>query len=173
MPMLFRFSLPAFRPMSFSQRPVMFSVRIRQRILAGSLLWLASCTAFAFDFKTVGPHSVILYDAPSAKGGKLFIAPSGMPVEVMLSYGEWVKVRDAAGDMAWTEARGLSAKRNVIVRVAGAKVRAAPEENAAVLMTADKNVLLELVDPEAGPWVRVRHRDGINGYVKASEVWGI
>jgi SH3-like domain-containing protein len=151
----------------------MFSVRIRQRILAGSLLWLASCTAFAFDFKTVGPHSVILYDAPSAKGGKLFIAPSGMPVEVMLSYGEWVKVRDAAGDMAWTEARGLSAKRNVIVRVAGAKVRAAPEENAAVLMTADKNVLLELVDPEAGPWVRVRHRDGISGYVKASEVWGI
>jgi SH3-like domain-containing protein len=61
----------------------------------------------------------------------------------------------------------------VIVRMAGAKVRAAPEENAAVLMTADKNVLLELVDPEAGPWVRVRHRDGISGYVKASEVWGI
>jgi len=59
------------------------------------------------------------------------------------------------------------------VRVAGAKVRAAPEDNAAVLMTADKNVLLELVDPEAGPWVRVRHRDGISGYVKASEVWGI
>jgi len=134
---------------------------------------LASCPALAFDFKTVGPRSVVLYDAPSAKGGKLFVAPSGMPVEVLLSYGEWVKVRDASGDMAWTEARGLSAKRNVIVRVAGAKVRAAPEENAAVLMTADKNVLLELVDPEAGPWVRVRHRDGISGYIKASEVWGI
>ncbi|CAH0214915.1 hypothetical protein SRABI118_02076 [Massilia sp. Bi118] len=134
---------------------------------------LVSCTALAFDFKTVGPRSVILYDAPSAKGGKLYIAPSGMPVEVMLSYGEWVKVRDASGDLAWTEARGLSAKRNVIVRVAGARVRAAPEENAAVLMTADKNVLLELVDPDAGPWVRVRHRDGISGYVKAADVWGI
>jgi SH3-like domain-containing protein len=61
----------------------------------------------------------------------------------------------------------------VIVRTTAARVRAAPEENAAVLMTADKNVLLELVDPEAGPWVRVRHRDGISGYVKASEVWGM
>jgi SH3-like domain-containing protein len=151
----------------------MLSAPFRQSLIAGSILMLASCPAFAFDFKTVGARSVILYDAPSAKGGKLFIAPSGMPVEVVLSYGEWVKVRDASGDMAWTEARGLSAKRNVIVRVAGAKVRAAPEENAAVLMTADKNVLLELVDPEAGPWVRVRHRDGISGYVKASEVWGI
>ena len=151
----------------------MYTYRIRQRVIAGSLLLMASCTAFAFDFKTVGPHSVILYDAPSAKGGKLFVAPSGMPVEVMLSYGDWVKVRDAAGDMAWTETRGLSARRNVIVRVANARVRAAPEDNAAVLMTADKNVLLELVDPEAGPWVRVRHRDGISGYVRASDVWGI
>jgi SH3-like domain-containing protein len=147
--------------------------RIRHRVIAASMLLLASCAAAAFDFKTVGPHPVILYDAPSAKGGKLYIAPSGMPVEVMLSYGDWVKVRDAAGDMAWTEARGLSARRNVIVRVASARVRAAPEDNAAVLMTADKNVLLELVDPEAGPWVRVRHRDGISGYVRASEVWGM
>jgi SH3-like domain-containing protein len=151
----------------------MFPTRIRHRVIAGSILMLASCAAAAFDFKTVGAHPAILYDAPSTKGGKLYLAPSGMPVEVMLSYGEWVKVRDAAGDMAWTEARGLSAKRNVIVRVASARVRAAPEDNAAVLMTADKNVLLELVDPEAGPWVRVRHRDGISGYVRASEVWGI
>jgi SH3-like domain-containing protein len=151
----------------------MFSVRLPYRSIAGCILLLASCAAAAFDFKTVGAHPVVLYDAPSVKGGKLFIAPSGMPVEVVLSYGDWVKVRDAAGDLAWTETAGLSARRNVIVRMAGAKVRAAPEENAAVLMTADKNVLLELVDPEAGPWVRVRHRDGISGYVKASEVWGI
>jgi SH3-like domain-containing protein len=143
------------------------------RLLAACVLSLACCAASAFDFKTVGPHAAILYDTPSPKGGKLFIAPSGMPVEVLLSYGDWVKVRDAAGDMAWTEAQDLSARRNVIVRAPSARVRAAPDEAAAVLMTADRNVLLELVDPEPGPWVRVRHRDGISGYVKASDVWGI
>ena len=148
-------------------------IRFRHRLIAGSLMLLASCAAAAFDFKTIGVHSVILYDAPSTKGGKLFIAPSGMPVEVVLSYGDWVKVRDATGDMAWTEAKNLSARRNVIVRVASAKVRAAPDDNAPVVMTADKNVLLELVDPEAGTWVRVRHRDGITGYIKASDIWGI
>jgi len=57
--------------------------------------------------------------------------------------------------------------------VPSVRVRATPDEAAAVLMTADRNVLLELVDPEPGPWVRVRHRDGISGYVKASDVWGI
>jgi SH3-like domain-containing protein len=144
-----------------------------RRLVAGSILMLAACVASAFDFKSVGPHPVILYDAPSAKGGKLFIAPRGMPVEIVLSYGDWVKVRDASGDMAWTESKGLSAKRNVIVKAASAKIRATPDDTAPVVMTADKNVLLELVDPEAGPWLRVRHRDGISGYVKASEIWGI
>jgi SH3-like domain-containing protein len=143
------------------------------RLLALCVLSLACSAAAAFDFKTVGPHPAILYDAPSPKGGKLFIAPSGMPVEVLLSYGDWVKVRDASGDMAWIEAQGLSARRNVIVRVPSARVHAAPDDEAPVVMTADKNVLLELVDPESGPWVRVRHRDGISGYVKASDVWGM
>lgn len=143
------------------------------RLLALCVLSLACSAAAAFDFKTVGPHPAILYDAPSPKGGKLFIAPSGMPVEVLLSYGDWVKVRDASGDMAWTEAQGLSARRNVIVRMPSARVRAAPDDDAPVVMTADKNVLLELVDPESGPWVRVRHRDGISGYIKASDVWGM
>jgi SH3-like domain-containing protein len=148
-------------------------IRFRHRLIAGSLMLLVSCAAAAFDFKTIGAHSVILYDTPSTRGAKLYIAPSGMPVEVMLSYGDWVKVRDVTGDMAWTETKNLSAKRNVIVRVASAKVRSAPDENAPVVMLAEKNVMLELVDPEAGNWVRVRHRDGIVGYVKASDIWGI
>ena len=148
-------------------------IRFRHRLIAGSLMLLVSCAAAAFDFKTIGAHSVILYDAPSTRGGKLYIAPSGMPVEVVLSYADWVKVRDVTGDMAWTEAKNLSAKRNVIVRVASAKVRSAPDENAPVVMLAEKNVMLELVDPEAGNWVRVRHRDGTSGYVKASDIWGI
>ena len=148
-------------------------IRFRHRLIAGSLMLLVSCAAAAFDFKTIGAHSVILYDAPSTRGGKLYIAPSGMPVEVVLSYADWVKVRDVTGDMAWTEAKNLSAKRNVIVRVASAKVRSAPDENAPVVMLAEKNVMLELVDPEAGNWVRVRHRDGLSGYVKASDIWGI
>ena len=148
-------------------------IRFRHRLIAGCLLLLASCAAAAFDFKTVGAHAAILYEAPSTRSGKLYVAPTGMPVEVVLSYGDWVKVRDATGDMAWTEARNLSARRNVIVRVASAKVRSAPDDNAPVVMTAEKNVLLELVDPEAGNWVRVRHRDGTSGYVKASDIWGI
>jgi SH3-like domain-containing protein len=96
-----------------------------------------------------------------------------MPVEIVARYGDWVKVRDADGELAWTESKGLSARRNVVVKALSAKVRAAPDDNAPILMTADKGVLLELVDPQASAWVRVRHEDGIAGFVRAAEVWGI
>jgi SH3-like domain-containing protein len=143
------------------------------RLAAGALLMLASAAGAAFDFKTVGAAPAILYDAPSVKGGKLFIAPRGMPVEVVLSYGDWVKVRDISGDMAWIEAKQLSARRNVVVRNPNARLRATADEAAPSIMTADKGVLLELVDPQGGLWLKVRHRDGIAGFIKATDVWGI
>ncbi len=142
------------------------------RILASALLSLAMAGAHAFDFKSIGAAPVILYDAPSVKGGKLFIAPRGMPVEVVLTYGDWSKVRDVNGELAWTESKLLSPHRNVVVRAASAKVRVAPEESSAAIISADKGVLLELIEAQ-GAWVKVHHRDGATGYVRAAEVWGI
>lgn len=143
------------------------------RILAGAVLLCASSAGFAFDFKSIGPTPVVLYDAPSQKGGKLYIAPRGMPVEVVLAYGDWVKVRDASGDVAWTEARLLSPKRMVVVRSASARVRAAADEAAAPVMVVDKSVLLELVDGPAAGWAKVRHRDGSTGFIRVTDVWGV
>lgn len=145
------------------------------RLLAAApvLTVLAAPNAHAFDFKTVGNAPAILYETPSAKGNKLFVAPPGMPLQVMLSYGDWVKVRDMNGDVAWTQARSLSARRNVLVRTPGARLHDGPGEASTVLMTADRGVLLELVDPAATVWARVRHRDGIVGYIKVSDIWGL
>ena len=143
------------------------------RLIAALTMTLAAAGSQAFDFKTVGAAPVILYDAPSTKGGKLFVVPRGAPLEVVLAYGEWLKVRDVSGEVAWTEAKGLSPKRNVIVRVANLKVRATPDDAAAAVFSADKGVLLELSEAAGGGWIKVRHRDGLIGYVKNSEVWGI
>ena len=144
------------------------------RLIAGIILLLAAAGSQAFDYKTVGAAPAILYDAPSTKGGKLFVVPRGAPLEVVLTYGEWVKVRDFSGELAWTEAKGLSNKRNLVVRSAGVKVRAAADEAAPPVFTVDKGVLLELAEPANGaPWIKVRHRDGLVGYVKNTEVWGL
>ena len=143
------------------------------RSSARAALLLAATAAHAFDFKTVGAAPAILYDAPSTKGSKLFVAPRGMPLEVVLSYGEWVKVRDVNGELAWTEMKVLSNKQNVVVRTANLKVRATADETAVSVFTADKGVLLEVAEAPAAGWVKVRHKDGLTGYVKVSEIWGI
>ncbi len=142
------------------------------RSFASVLLMLACTTASAFDFRSVGVPSAVLYNAPSAKGSKRYVAPRGMPLEIVARYGDWVKVRDAEGELSWTEAKGLVAQRNVVVKAAQARVRAAPDDNAALVMTADKGVLLELIDTLGTGWTQVRHRDGIVGFVRNTEVWG-
>lgn len=143
------------------------------RLIAALTMTLAAAGSQAYDFKTVGAAPVILYDAPSTKGGKLFVVPRGAPLEVVLAYGEWLKVRDVNGELAWTEAKGLSAKRNVIVKTPNLKIRATPDDAATAVFSADKGVLLELSESVAGGWIKVRHRDGLVGFVKQTEVWGI
>ena len=129
---------------------------------------LAAPLASAADFKIVGAAPAVLYDAPSERGRKLFVAPRGMPVEVVLSYGDWVKVRDMNGDLTWIEAKALSPRRTVVVKSANAKVRTTADENAAVVMSADRGVLLELVDTTPSGWIKVRHRMARPAIVKAA-----
>lgn len=142
------------------------------RIVAIALPLLACASAQALDFRSVGANPAVLYGAPSTRAAKQFIVPPGAPLEIVLTYGEWVKVRDMAGDLAWTEAKGLSKQRNVIVRGANTKVRGSAEDAAPVVFTADKGVLLELAEPTSNGWTKVRHRDGLVGFVRSSEIWG-
>lgn len=140
--------------------------------LATMALALASSWAHALEFKSVGVSPAVLQDAPSEKGRKVFIAPPGMPVEIVLTYGEWTKVRDVSGDLAWVPASALNAQRMLVVTAGLATVRSAPNTAATPVFSAARHVLLELAEPATSGWLKVRHRDGQGGYVNASEVWG-
>lgn len=137
------------------------------------LATLVTAPVQALEFRSVGASPVIMYDAPSVKGGKVYVAPRGMPVEVIFTSGAWSKVRDMAGDLSWVESKDLITRRNLIVRVANAKIRASADDSAALVFSAEKNVLLEMAEPASAGWVKVRHRDGQLGYVKVNEVWGL
>ncbi len=133
---------------------------------------LVSSHALAADFKSVGPSPAIMYDAPAQKSRKLYIAPVGMPVEIVFANGDWVRVRDAAGDLSWMESRSLATQRTVVVEVTQASARATASESAPVIFHVAKGVVLELAEPPASGWIKVKHRDGEIGYIKALDVWG-
>lgn len=145
-------------------------IRLTCLVLLG---WLGTNAARAAEFKNIGSAPVIMFDAPSLRGQKLFIAPRGMPVEVVINYGTWSKVRDVTGDLCWVETKQLSERKKIVVRSLNAKIHTTADDAAGVVFSADKGVLLELVEPATSGWAKVRHADGSTGFVKLGDVWGV
>ena len=132
----------------------------------------AALPAAAIDYRTV-ETATVLYDAPSQRGAKLFVIRRDTPVELVVNLEGWSKVRDAEGGLAWIERKFLVERRTVIVTAPRAEIRQKPEENAALVFEAEKKVSLEYLETAAGGWVKVRHRDGQSGYVRANQIWGV
>lgn len=127
--------------------------------------------AAAIDYRTVDAATV-LYDAPSQRGAKLFVIKRETPVEIVVNLEGWSKVRDAEGGLAWIERKFLVERRTVLVTAPRAEIRQKPEESAPLVFEAEKKVSLEYLEPASGGWIKVRHRDGQSGYVRANQVWG-
>lgn len=130
-----------------------------------------SLPAAAIEYRTVESVAV-LYDAPSQRGAKLFVVRRDTPVEIVVSLEGWAKVRDAEGGLAWIEKKHLAARRTVIVRAERAEVLKKAEDGAPLAFEAERNVSLEYMEIIPGGWVKVRHRDGQEGFVRAGQVWG-
>jgi SH3-like domain-containing protein len=144
---------------------------VRALIIAVALMFGQAAAVAAADFRSVAEPAAVLYDAPSAKARKLYIVNRGYPLEVVVQVEGWLKVRDAAGELSWVEAKALDNARNVLLRTA-VTVRQKPAADAPAAFEAQRDLLLEVVDGATGGWIHVRHRDGTTGYVRAADVWG-
>ena len=127
---------------------------------------------FAIEYRTV-ETATVLYDAPSQKGSKLFVIKRDTPVEIVVTLEGWSKVRDAEGGLSWIERKFLTERRSVLVTADRAEVRQKADENSSLLFEAEKNVSLDFLEAAPGGWVKVHHRDGATGFVRANQIWGL
>lgn len=143
------------------------------RAIAAALFVAASTHCAAVEFRALGDRPAILYDAPSNKADRVFVASRLYPFEVLVKLDHWTKVRDATGEVAWVENNALGDRRTALVIVPLADVRAAANAQSPLVFEAYKQVLLEVVEAAADGWVKVRHRDGQQGYIRTAHVWGV
>lgn len=133
----------------------------------------AGLPAAAAEYRTIGERPAILYDAPSARADRLFVASRFYPLEVLVRLDQWTKVRDVNGEVAWVENKSLGDRRTALVTVPLADVRGGPGAQSPLAFEAYKHVLLDVLEAPADGWVKVRHRDGQQGFIRVSHVWGL
>jgi SH3-like domain-containing protein len=142
-------------------------------VLFGLFSLVFSFSAIAVEYRSVVPAKAVSYDAPSKEASKLYILGGGYPIEVIVNLGEWLKVRDQLGSLSWVESKSLSTKRMALV-LAKTEIKLSEDANSPILATVEKDVVLELVSPSIkNGWVKVKHRDGIIGYVQVASLWGV
>ena len=142
------------------------------RLLIAGLLLVLPHAASALEYRSTG-RAAVLYDAPSATAGKVAIAGSGLPLEVVVDTEAWVKVRDHSGRLAWIEKSALGGAPSVMIKSEGGIVRQQPRPDAEVVFQAARGVLLELTgEVDAYGWLPVKHADGLAGWLPGHEVWG-
>ena len=154
-------------------------MRRAARCIAAIALTGLSLVAGAADFRVTGDAATVMYDAPSVRSKPLYVYGRDIPVETLVSVEGWTKIRDSGGTIGWVQSKLLSDKRMVVVRAAVADIRGAPEESAPVVFRAERDVLLEIAESAASAsttampgWIKVRHRDGQQGFVRLSQVFG-
>ena len=136
-------------------------------------LVLMPVVALDLDFRSVAVPKAVLYDAPSSAAKKVLLLSQNYPVEVVVNLGDWLKVRDAQGSLNWVEAKQLSNKYTVLVTANKAELRLAADVTSPLIATIDKDVLLEVADIKLNNgWLKVKHRDGVAGYILTSSTWG-
>lgn len=145
----------------------------KKHLIAISILALMPKPASALDFRSVAVSKAVLYDAPSNFAKKVFLLSQNYPVEVVVNLGDWLKVRDAQGALNWVEAKQLSNKRTVMVTTSKAEIRQSADATSNLVATVEKDVVLEVADAKlSNGWLKIKHRDGVAGYILISSTWG-
>ncbi len=143
--------------------------------LATTLLAFSAVTAGAaqaIEFRSL-TEAAIVYDTPSAEGRRLFILRPGTPVEIVVTLDQWIKVREPSGSLSWIERRVLAKRRTLLVTAERAAIRREARDDAPLSFEAARNVVVELIEAPTLGWAKVRHADGLEGYIRASDVWGL
>ena len=146
--------------------------RVVTALLLGYLILFSGYATAEMEFYSISEDVVIMYDAPSLKADKLFVANRFLPVEVVVEVDGWAKVRDSSGSLAWVEKKALSKHRYVVVTASLAGIHKAADADSELIFQAEQDSVLEWLDAEATGGVKVRHPDGQSGYVKVNQVWG-
>ena len=120
---------------------------------------------------SIDGNSVNLRAGPGKHYRVIWELGHGYPLRVLATRGDWVRVRDFENDSGWVYRNLLSDEGYVIVRKHMVNLRSGPGRKYRLVGRAAYGVVFKVMETQ-GKWVRVRHQNGVSGWVFRSLLWG-
>lgn len=143
---------------------------MKRLILVLCFLFLAVPLAQA-RMACINGAKVNLRSGPGENFGVLWELGSGYPLQVLQTKGQWVKVSDFEQDKGWVYKKLLASTAHFIVKKPKINMRRGPGRKYPIVGQAMYGVVFKTLEKRKD-WVKVRHENGLTGWVSRSLVWG-
>ena len=126
--------------------------------------------AIAKDRLCVTANIANLRSGPGTKNDMIWQVEKYHPFIIMQKKGNWYKVKDFEGDMAWMHKSILGKGTCVITFKKKCNVRSKPDKKSSIMFTVEKGVPFKVLK-QKGNWINIEHADGDIGWIYKTLVW--
>jgi SH3-like domain-containing protein len=144
---------------------------LKKVVLAAVLTLLMASMADAITLVSIKGDSVNMRSGPGENYSVLWELGKGFPLKVLGKKGNWTKIEDFEGDVGWVYGKLLGRKAHMIVKKKRINVRSGPGSSYRLVGKANYGVVFKTIKNDKG-WVKVKHENGLTGWIKRSLLWG-
>ncbi len=142
---------------------------------AGIVFFLLLPVAGNAAMVSIAAESVNMRAGPGKRYAVVWKLGKGYPLTRLRRKGKWIKVKDFENDVGWVYEPLTSRKPHLIVKKKLVNIRSGPGTRYRIVSKAEYGVVFRTLKRRGGlknGWVKVRHEDGITGWIKRSLLWG-
>jgi len=140
-------------------------------LLLGLLFVLALTVPCWARMVSISKNDVNMRSGPGTNYRVKWVLGQGYPLHVVATRGKWLKVRDFENTTGWVYKPLVNRRPHMVVKKKLVNVRSRPSLHAKVVARAKYGVVFRTLK-RGKNWVKVRHQNGITGWVARRLVWG-
>jgi SH3-like domain-containing protein len=142
-----------------------------RRLLLAVMLVLLTASVASARMVSISGNKVNLRSGPGTNYAILWELGKGYPLRVIDSRGGWLKVVDFENDEGWVSSKLVSRSPYLIVKRNRINIRGGPGTRYRVVGQANYGVVFRTLERRSG-WVKIKHENGMSGWVERSLLWG-
>ncbi|MFU8819425.1 MAG: SH3 domain-containing protein [Desulfurivibrio sp.] len=149
-----------------------FNIRLWLGLLVTAALLIGTeAAAQAIEMVSVDRPKINMRSGPGTNHSILWELGRGYPLMVIGRQDKWLRVRDFENDEGWVYQPLVGRKAHLVVKAKIVNIRSGPGTRYRVVGQAKYGVVLRTQERRSG-WVKVRHENGLAGWVARDLLWG-